>query len=164
MPTASYEQPVIPGLEPFAPAALTCVNQGLALDRARAMVMELLYQSSGRSDPAHPKHGTLTGLWEDTCLTAGRALMNHALQHPEQLQVSVRPAQPLVQVDSQSGKLSLEEARAIREGAHAAAAESIRLRRAADGLRTEYFRGLAALHDGPEASPFEELGTLAVRA
>jgi hypothetical protein len=164
MPTASYEQPVIPGLEPFCLTDPISVNQGLALDGARAETLEALYQSSGRSDPAHPLHGTLTGLWEDLCLTAGRALMNHALQHPEQLQVTARPAQPPVQVDPAPGGLSLGEARAIREQAHAAAAESIRLQQGADLLRAQYFRGLAALHDGPGASSFEELGTPAWRA
>ena len=159
MPAALYEQPFIPGLEPFCPPAPTSVNQGLALDRSRAEAMEALYQSSGRSNREHPQHGTLTGLWEDICLTAGRALMNHALQHPEQLRITARPAQPPTQVDLRPGGLSLEEARDIREQAHAAAAESIRLQRAADGLRAQYFRGLAALHNGPGVSPFEELGT-----
>jgi hypothetical protein len=164
MSAALYEQPVIPGLEPFCPSAPASVNQGLALDKARAEAMEALYQSSGRSNPEHPRHGTFTGLWEDICLTAGRALMNHALQHPEQLRITARPAQPPMQVDPRPDGLSLEEALAIREQAHAAAAESIRLQRGADLLRAQYFRGLAALHDGPGLSPFEELGTPAWRS
>lgn len=164
MPTVSCEQPVIPGLEPFCPPDPPSVNQGLALDRARAKTLEALYQSSGRNDPAHPMHGTFTGLWEDLCLTAGRALMNHALQHPEQLQITAGPAQPPVQVDPAPSGPSLEEARAIREQAHAAAAESIRLQREADGLRAQYFRGLAVLHDGPGVSLFGELGKSAWRA
>lgn len=159
MSAPSCEQLIIPGLEPLCPSAAACAAQEVALDRSKVEAMEALYQSSGRSNPEHPRHGTFTGLWEDACLTAGRALMNYALQHPEQLRITLRSAQPLAQVDSRSDGLPLREAIAIRERAHAAAAESIRLQRGADGLRAQYFRGLAALHDGPGTSPFEALAT-----
>ena len=148
-----YQQPAIPGLEPHC----RHVPKDLLLAGARARVIEELYQSSGRTDRSHPLHGKFTGLWEELCLQAGRALMEHALLNPQDVHVTARYGQQVSTAadgSSPEGRMPLAEAIAIRGDAHAAAAESIRLQREADRYRQIYFTGLALLHEGPGESPF----------
>lgn len=41
----------------------------------RVLFMEHLYKCDNRHFPAHPKHGTYTGLWQSFCLNeAGKAM------------------------------------------------------------------------------------------
>lgn len=162
---APYEQPVIPGLEAFAPPpGMGRTQQALAIAQGRARLSEELYQASGRSDRAHPMHGIFTGLWEEICLKAGRVLLEHALLHPDEVQITGRIGAAPSDPPERAEWLPLEQAIAIREQAHADAAESIRLQREADRLRASYFRGLAALEPGPEGGLFAALGERAACA
>lgn len=165
--TTRYEQPVIPGLEAFAPPSdAGGAQRALVIAQGRARLSEELYQASGRSDRAHPMHGIFTGLWDEVCLKAGRVLLEHALLHPEDVQITgrVTAAPPEATEPTQPQCLPLEQAIAIREQAHADAAESIRLQREADQLRASYFRGLAALGSGSESGLFAALGERATCA
>jgi hypothetical protein len=162
MTAESYEQQPLPGLEHLCPPVLADTQRQLALSKARVEMTEAMYQASGRSDPTHPMNGKYTGLWVELCLTTGRALLEHALLYPEDVQVTARSAPQSHDVDLGSVGPSLEGMFAIRKQALADGAESIRLQRESDRLRAAYFHGLAALDDSPGDSPFAVLGTSAV--
>jgi hypothetical protein len=158
----SYEQQPLPGLEHLCPPVLADTQRQLALGKARVEMTESMYQASGRTDPAHPMNGKYTGLWGELCLATGRAVLEHALLYPGDVKVTARMAPPSDDVDLGSLGPSLEGLFAIREQALADGAESIRLQREADRLRTAYFHGLASMDASPEDSPFAALGTTAV--